>query len=355
MVRPIIRTSDRGTFKKCREQWNFSSKLRMNLESNKEARALAFGTAIHAGLEVYYKPETWHLDTEMKVQLAKSAFLACWDKQKPDDETTEWAEDAELGWDMLDNYATEYEFEWKHFTPVKVEIEFEVPITVPDEANHPGSIFAIAGDALVVQPTHYDTPAPVMYQGRIDAIWQDTDGKMWLVDHKTAKKFDSTDWLALDEQCGSYMWAIQQMLGIKISGVIYNELRKDAPHLPKLLKNGSLSKDKNQNTTGVIYRKAIADYGLDPLQYAEILEHLDAQGNKFFRRTIVMRSQRELEIQGERIYYEAIDMLDNPTIYPSPNKFTCSFCDFFSACVSKQEGSDYDYILKDRFHVRETT
>ena len=53
----IVRTSDRGTFRRCRELWNFTSKIRENWEYVPGVEALDFGTAIHAALEVYYDPD----------------------------------------------------------------------------------------------------------------------------------------------------------------------------------------------------------------------------------------------------------------------------------------------------------
>ena len=361
-VRPIIRTSDRGNFKRCRQKWFWESKLRGNLESNRGNRAMSFGTAIHSGLEAYYHPDTWHTDAHRKLLLAKIAFYTKWQESRPEnvEDRDEWSADADLGMAMLKGYVEEYQHEG--FTPTHVEIEFEVPILCPTHLINslPKNFYSDITPAVVANHLYYKGQ-PVMYQGRIDAIWQDEDGRYWIVDHKTAKKFDDTEWLALDEQCGSYMWAIQQMLGIKIAGVIYNELRKDAPHEPAILKPTKkepgvrLSKDKSQNTTDVIYRATLAKHGLSGVGYEDILTHLREQGNKFFRRTQVHRSQRELQTQGERIFIEAVDMLNDPAIYTNPTKFNCTGCPFFTACIVKQEGGDYSWIIKDQFHTRESS
>src|SRR5947209_3560583 len=70
----IIRTSDRAYFKRCRQLWDFTSKIRMNYEPLVQPRPLEFGTAIHRGLEVYYNPETWDWDWEVKQGLCLKAF-----------------------------------------------------------------------------------------------------------------------------------------------------------------------------------------------------------------------------------------------------------------------------------------
>jgi hypothetical protein len=156
----------------------------------------------------------------------------------------------------------------------------------------------------------------------------------------------------MDEQCGSYCWAIQQMLGIKVEGVIYNELFKAVPHKPRLLQKGTLSVDKSQNTTLELYMEAIQEVGQDPAQYRDMLNFLEDQGNKFFRRVQVHRNQTELLNLQDRICLEAIDMLNDPSIYANPTRVNCSGCMFRTPCLTMQDGSDTGWILNQNYHKR---
>jgi hypothetical protein len=356
--RYIIRTSDKGMFKRCRQQWDFGSKIRQNYEPKRLRHALDFGTAVHAGLEAYYNPDTWHMPESVKQASAVSHFAGAWGEYKvyatDDVQLADWHADLELGMAMICDYIKEYAKDnWK---PVKVEAEFEVPVIVPrghSDIRHSFRFEVQNGNELMMWNREANDYLPVVYQGRIDLIIEDEQGHYWIVDHKTAKKFDSVEWLALDDQCGSYAWALQRMLGVTVRGVVYNELRKDAAHYPKVLKNGSLSKDKSQNTTLEMYVYAIKNQGLDPLDYRDILEYLGQQGNKFFRRTMVARSPHELENLEERIFLETVEMLSEPVIYPTPGKFTCTNCEFFQPCLAKQDGSDYAWLLNDQYRKRD--
>lgn len=357
----IIRTSDRSTFKSCRLKWDLGSKIRQNWEPDFEAKPLAFGTAIHAALETYYDPQTWSVAREEIRPLAVAAFLDSYPmpKDASDETFANWVDDCQLGKDMLDNY-----FKWcvardeeLGLEPVHVEIEFEVPV-IWNMEHEPPSDFDVFPN---VEPGNvlYYQGKPVIYQGRLDLLVRDKLGRYWIIDHKTAASLGSTEHLNKDEQCGSYMWAIQHMLGLKVEGVLYNELAKSVPHPPKLVnkskKNpiGNLSKDKSQNTTYDMYLETIREYNFDVNEYTDILDHFKWLGNKFVRRTTVHRSQAELENIGNSIALEAVDMLNNPSIYRNPSQENCRKCSFNSVCLAKYDGSDYEWLLNENYHIRE--
>lgn len=334
MTRYVIHTSERKDFKRCRQLWDFRSPNRMFYEPNREDRNLRFGTAIHAGLETYYQPTTWGGDRGAVEALCLIAFTDAYpyDGIEGDAEgTAAWEADLSLGAAMLRGY-----YKWAHkldnFTPLAVEQKFEIELAVPNWG-----------------PTEWND---VFYAGKLDALVQDEHGDYWIIDHKSAARFDDAEFLVMDEQVTSYCWAMQHVLNIPIAGFIYNELRKDAPHPPEVLKNGMLSKNKNQNTTYELYLDKIKELGHSPTLYSDMLEHLSNQGNKFFRRTYVRRSPRELELAGERIAIEAADMLNAPSIYPNPDRH-CTWCSFKTPCLARMDGSDPDWILEGNYHKKD--
>lgn len=363
----IIRTSDRGQFKSCRQKWDFGSKIRMNFEPKTNAKPLEFGTAFHKGMERFYDPDLQGLPYHIRCEAAVAAFdQVCRDQSKgyvalkgtlDDLVKADFNERVELGHGMLNYY-----FEWsKHrdrFDPVKVEVEFEVPIPVPE---HLGSIlfetrrgmFSISSDGYLLCDLE-GTPEPVLYQGRIDMIVKDENGDLWVFDHKTAGQRSAFDWLPLDDQITSYVWAMHQ-LGIPVVGFIYNEFIKGYPEPPRVLKSGALSEAKNQDTTYELYLKAIHDGGYKEEAYAEILDYLRANEKTWIRRQQMRRNTREIMNQGDRIFLEAIDMLGNPSIYPNPSKFNCNGCWFYAPCLARCEGSDFQTILETNYTKRSET
>jgi len=305
------------------------------LKPKAPAKALEFGTAIHAALEVYYEPKLWKADRQVVQMCSIDMFRQMTINQMKGRDSEEDKIDKQerliLGEGMLTNY-----FDWapEHdkFKPVFVEIKFEVPV--------PGTV----GNLY-----------KAVYRGRLDMLVEDQYSRYWVVDHKTTARMDDNElFLELDEQCGSYAWALQEQLGIKIAGVIYNELFKGVPEPPALLtrqyKGRWYSISQNQNTTYDLCLQTLTEAN-EPLHlYEDYLNYLKIGGKQYFRRTEVHRSQEELRNLGVQIALETADMLDpNVRIYPNPNKFSCRFCDYRLPCMAINDGSDVEWILKENY------
>lgn len=354
MGKQIIRTSDRYTFRTCRLLWDWSSKIRQNLEPSERYAPFEDGTSWHEALATYYDPRTWHLlgnPTTAPVvrQAARERLVAVHNEavgvavdlnggSLPVETEQEYAERLDTLLAMLDHY-----FIWApsvdRFIPVKIEIEFEVPIYVPDTTVQ----YAIEGE-------------PVFYQGRLDGLVQDYDDRYWILEHKTAGQFGQHQWLEVDTQIGSYAWAIQEQLGVQVAGILYNQALKKAPQPPQMLaarREGRLfSVNKQQRTTYELYRLALEEAG-EPLErYGEFLAYLKDQGNPFFRRLELYRNQASLKYVGHNIYLEAREMLNDPVIFPSPTFFNCNNCRFREPCISKQNGYDFQFILDELYQKR---
>jgi len=171
-----------------------------------------------------------------------------------------------------------------------------------------------------------------------DGLYVTTD---YVLTHNTAKQFGQIMWLNLDDQCSSYAWAIKQMLGLDVRGVIYNQLRKSPPHPPKQLKNGGFSVAKNQDTSFEVYLRTLREHNIDPHYYREFLLFLKRNPKEYARRTTVMYNDDMMQVVQNRIYLEAQEMM-NPDlrIYPSPSPMNCNGCRFFGPCLQTQEGRE---------------
>jgi CRISPR/Cas system-associated exonuclease Cas4 (RecB family) len=329
----IVRTSDRNYFRGCRVKWDFSSKIRMNRRPVVNAVALEFGSAVHAHQQVWYDPDLWETDRTVVGNLAVQAFLDYWDNyvrrvkkhsqfSLSDDELENLDKHRDLGIHMCRYYQLWSRKRDENMRPVLVEVEFEVPI--------PG--FEVA-----------------VYQGRVDLVMQDkTTGEYWIYDWKTAARFDELVHLDMDVQISSYIWALREMLGIPIVGFVYVELRKSKPEEPNVNKNGTLSKNKQQDTTYEMYLDALEKRGLSREGYEEYLEYLRTNPKQYVRRFQVHRSPASLRVIEQDLVKEATEMLDPEVpIYPNPTKFGCKYCAYRHPCQLRTDGSDYLYVLND--------
>lgn len=354
-----IHTSDRLSFKRCRRRWDVMSDLRQGLKPADQPRPLSFGTAIHKAMEVFYDPKTWQFtqDPQARILLVANALAAFKDEMNKtkarylrltgrealDEEDAEkFAEDMDLGVGMLKHYFDYVQRKgYDRFEPVAVEVDFEVDIFTPEE---------IAEEfPWLPQGTR------IVYRGRIDQLIKDPWGEYWIWDHKTTSRMrDTMGFLELDEQLGSYNWALEKMLGIRIAGNIYAEIYKGYPQPlqeNKVVRQGRrFSVNKNQTTSYEIAKSQLEEAGEDLDLYEDFLNYLKVDGITYIRRTEVRRNDHELAEIGERIRNEVRDMLDPKLrIYPNPSPFSCDSCPVRQVCVAINDGSDHQWILNTYF------
>jgi hypothetical protein len=301
-----------------------------------------------------------------------------------------------------------------NLTPIRVEIEFEVPIVADqtdpdsilwckcnncwqlwmsseigirhhddlqtakyheyriDQMGSPHGVLLPPDDWALQQFSDdryrkaYWRGLPVTYGGRIDCLMEDEYGRWWLVDWKTAARLsgqeegDSPDeFILLDDQITSYCWALWR-LGIPIAGFIHHEMKKAFPIEPEPNKQARkgcwYSVNKQQNTSYELYLETIMEgdpAGYSSGAYQDFLDWLRAEGPRFHSRKQVARSEAELRNAGHNIYLEATEMIrpDLP-LYPSPGRFGCTFCAYRQPCIGVNRDEDVSYTFQSTFIKR---
>jgi hypothetical protein len=383
-----IHTSERKSFKGCRLRWSWHFEDQWTPIGM--APPLEMGIAYHKGMEVLYDPDTWDWDKEIVGELAVKAFVDTCDAQRkkylkeanqPELEASvkeDYDARITLGKGMLRYfYRTQLPKYPENFRPVKVELGFEVPILHPD-TNEPLRCkcdkcwerfekVALEDDNYL-EWIGYNAPSlfrkdaweglPVVYAGRIDCLGEDENGDYWIVDWKTARSISADDeFLELDDQIGSYVWALRAILGLPVRGFYYHEQKKGYPQPPAenvyLRKGCRFSVSKQQDTDYITFYTHIAEHdreALDAGSYDAFLEWLKNDGPKFHKRWQIVKSETQLENIGRNIALEALDILDpNKRIYPNAGRFSCKFCAFRQPCLGKFAGEDYEYTLQTLF------
>jgi len=351
-----IHTSDRATFKHCRRKWDFTSPIRQNLQPKISSFGvqwpLWFGTGIHKVLEMYYD----------SIANPQSAYIPMWQmwqewyamqvveihRQAPgyyEENIETFDKHLDLGLGMMrfyEQYATSND----KFTMIEPEHDFSVPL-----------------DPTILTASHpvYGPPNPILYEGRMDGLIQDDQGRIGILETKTASSI-TEDYLAkldMDEQCTSYLWAAQHE-GHNAEFVLYNILAKHYPKPPTVLKNGTLSVDRSQGTTSRLFLEAALDNNLVGTDWwsservVNYREFLDEQGDSLFiTRKKVLRNQWQIDNCGKRIAQEVQDMLSDPHVYPNPTgNWECIHCAFRPPCLQMEDGSDPTYTLEENYEAR---
>lgn len=233
----------------------------------------------------------------------------------------------------------------KGWEPVCTQFSGRVPVLTPD------------GHAS----TKYD------YQFKADGLVA-VDGRLWLLENKAWATIasDAVRMLALDEQCGMYLWGIDQLvrrgeapevLNAAVKqygepvGVLYNIVRKAIPRVPPTLKNGSTSQDKRIDTTYDLYLATLQERGQNPDDYWEVLDALKEKGDTFHYREQVQRNRPELTEIGTRIY-EATRFLSAGHHFKFPERSCTWECRYLPLCLEwSEEVMQAGYVVREKRHA----
>lgn len=379
-----IHGSDIASYQRCRRYWDWSSPSRHNLRRKVTIYGinvpLWFGTGIHYSLEMYYNPviqrdpveafSTWFeyqwnggivteewldrtYDNEPVPQEDDKWRIQGLRDLLPDPVDTEFAELRELGIGMMEYYR-DYAQRHDDFRVIAAESVFSIPLGFE------------AIDQREESP-NYGKKLEAHARGKRDAIIQSLESEHYAVwDHKTKTKFDEDYYLEsleMDPQCTTYMWASQEEARIydlpytKIEKTVYQALRKKFPKSPTMTTRGIPSLNRQEEgTTAEMFAQFIKDNNLmvwfednEKAQsyYTWLVETAETQ---YIRRTDVWRNPTELANQGLQIKQVAQEMLSDPSIYPTPSSdFRCIGCQFRPPCLAKNDGSDYEFMLKDGY------
>ncbi|MBI5529343.1 MAG: PD-(D/E)XK nuclease family protein, partial [Deltaproteobacteria bacterium] len=156
-------------------------------------RNLAFGSVIHECLEV------WHRERDL-LKVLDHIDRTYPNRAQDADQKRDW----HLATAMMKGCAARYPTE--EFNVVALEKTFEGKIVNPATGAESRS-FTLAG--------------------KVDGIVT-IGGEHWLVEHKTTAQLDADylERLWTDFQIVLYSWYVEQALGIRITGIIYNVLVK---------------------------------------------------------------------------------------------------------------------------------
>jgi len=320
-----IHPSDRTAFKRCRREWDLSSRNRHNLEPVSRPGPIDLAQALRDALAVYYFPGMWEWDRSIVAPLVHQALDRSMRSQAEADdqallETLDW------GHELLDAYAA-----WAptvdRFTPLRVDTDFEV--NIPDPA---------ASGAHLVTPAG----AEIRYCDRVDLLAIDSDDAYWVVQHRlVTDSWADHDALQLDERTIAWSWAWPQFyLGMQITGTVYNEIRADAGEL------GARTPQPGERPQ-VRHRRMYARSG------TVSGERLDAEGTEAFRRTRIRRGEAELAAAGADLAAEAgTATRTDLEIYPSPEPGVCARCAYRPPCLVLNQGGDLSAELSRSYQHR---
>lgn len=287
----IFRVSERGTFKRCRRRWDYSSPHRQNLTSVGSPVYLTFGTMIHSTLERWAEhPEEDLVELFMHsaanaVYEMKTRYLRVVGTLPSEEEVGVVYDHVELGRSMMGAYVEKWGSAVPHGYKM-VQSEQKFLINIPDTWD-------------------VEEGKPHQLQGTLDGLLQhEKSGHLFILERKTYGARPRLSVLDHNDQFLSYMWAIQQLQkGQPCDGLVYDGLWK---------------------------RKLEGKRKLDDL----------------FFRTVLTRPQAEIDEYGRLLTLEANEMAGDPAIYINRQWLGCFDCPFDKLCAAESRGQDFDYIKR---------
>jgi len=337
----VIRTSDRMGFRRCRRRWGWQSHLRGNLTTIEGVSPLWFGTGFHFALEDFHSVKKYDHPVKAFEAYVKATYRM--EQQTGKRLPSNWPDLVLLRRGMLSYYADTWltardpleTFVWQGRPQVEVHALVEVPFK---NAFYDKVYYAVTLDRVVVR-----------------------NGQLFIVDYKTAARIQ-TQFFQTDPQISAYCWLASRLYDRPISGFIYQQHRKAVPDDPRVVGNGTISVADTQLTSHRHYRKALINlYGevmKAPAANVEFLNWLNAtespEADKFIRRDTVYRNEHQIESEGVKLLMELREMLDHDLpLYPSPTRECGNMCHFNSACVSMDDGGDWQEELRIVFRPKE--
>jgi hypothetical protein len=363
---PILRTSERTTFKRCPAKWWWSYREGLK-PKGPEKTPLWFGTGVHLAFALWYLPglkrgvppvETWEEYARDALHFVKT------NKITADEEKIQAMEDgAELGRILMEEYIKEYgdDPDWDF---IQAEQTFSMPIPWPKEKEARQMVFDVGDDGEIL----------VYYKGTIDGVYRRiSTGRIEVLETKTAASVVLTH-LPLDDQAGSY-WAVaghslreQKLIRPNefIAGINYNFVRKGTPD------------ERPRDAEGYYCNKPVkADYaaalGLHQTSKLPKLEDLEAMASQkgivvlgersksqpkpLFQREFVVRTKAEQKSQLRRIQDEAVVMeAYRQKLLPitkTPDRSCATMCEHYQMCELQERGGNWQDFKSAAYRVQD--
>lgn len=317
----IISVTERGTFKRCRALWDYTSMNRQGLAPIVTKPALDLGTLIHKAHESWLTGQD-----DIVSAFAKAAKLNLARVQEEyrervganidQREFEPYLNNVTLGLEMVKNYKEKWVTPLpSNFTLIQPEQEVHVPIPGTERpcTNCNGSKWQYEYDNVahpeygpkIACKTCEGTGTEVDYlEGKFDGLVQDEKERLYVLEHKTYGQHPNQDDLNENDQFLAYIWIVSQLQrDAFIGGIFYDGMWK-RPSPPK-------------------------NWKFDDL----------------FHRQVLFRSKFELDNFEKLLPIEASQMRD-PQIYLNVPWNGCGDCDVRKLCVAQRRGEDTEYVKR---------
>lgn len=319
-----ISWSELKTFQRCPKQWEY--KYDQRLVPKQKTRPLYLGSWVHAALETHYKVGDWRIGHQEYVNDYNKLF----EEEREQLETKRGKRGKplpEIVTAIVKSYLWYYRDDGWTTHATEQAFEVDTPLKIDGKIQR--------------------------LQGIIDLIVEDREGRLWVVDHKTAGTIpDAGAFHAMDPQLMLYPWAAKKAWDLDLAGIIYNYVKSKPPTVPQLTKKTrEISRRKVVTDYPTLYRFLRAN-GYDPNDFRDALLPLRKK-SPFLRR---YRLPREAFVTKE-ILRDALStakhIREDKRRYRVITKDCASMCPYHDLCRLELNGFDTSLMRKKMYTLKE--
>lgn len=325
-----ISVSDARRFLRCRRQWDIMSPNRQDWQSVGERTSFFVGRTVHQLLETCVRRGSVLSYAEL-INEIQSTTLA----------------DAEEKYLQTYGYAM----------PPIVKKELYGPMVRQSAQMVAGYQKFWGVEPLAPKYRYLDVEVPitvrlpntdVWWVGTLDGIAEDVKThELIVVEHKTYSTPPVQAAYTLDDQFNMYAWALSQVTGEPVAGILYDGISSRQPDKPRVLNNGTLSTHITASMTEESYLEAIAENMLNANAYGSQLKLLRERPNPIYRRFFIPSDETVQASAVESLSAIAQDMnavkVGTSGIYTHRPYRGCGDCTVRTICTDLTNKVEPDY------------
>lgn len=306
-----VTNSSIKTIQRCEQQYDY--KYVQELSPRRSAIPLTKGTWIHSLLEWKYRVGDWRNQWKKMKRQFDSLFE---DEREHYGDLPSWSATILKG----------YDYHWRNDDEEWTFLETERKLELPLGQNW-------------------------LYLAKLDVIAENNEG-LWIWDHKTfSGKAPNDDYRTADPQSALYDWALECVDGVKPAGFVFNYIRSKVPTIPKLLKNGGLSRAKKIDTNWITLATTLKALGLHSRDYQQELATARARDRGFYDRIFIPKPKSVIsnllkDIQQIVPRIRELHEGRRPTRTLTRD---CLRCAYHVLCLTELTGGDGTYIRKNEY------
>lgn len=297
------------------------------LEPRLPDEKLKLGSWFHELMAEHYRGGDWRKAHAKELKRFNNLFL---------EEREHYGDLPEKVERMMESYVWHYRHEEEDWEILHVEETFKVEFAE-------GDVFTFKPDLII---RDHST----------------AEKAIWVVDHKTTRSMPSGEWRLEDLQSTLYPWALREGMDLPIKGFVFNYIRKKSPTIPKINKDGSISRAKIDTDYPTLAKFLLEYFEVEsvnalPKEWKTRLRTL--QGSKsYFKRSRITKDDLLIDRQIEEFSYTAQEiegwheMHEEGDIDPWVRTMipSCDWdCDFYDLCLIELLGQDSKFMRRTKY------